>query len=271
MKPQVSVQLYSLRDNLSANYEKTLRAVHAMGFNVVETAGFPGTTFEKAKALFDELKLTSPTCHSGLPIGENKNQIIEQTLALGGKYLFTGCSPKVREDFKSVDAIKAVAEIYNEAALFAAKFGLQVGCHNHDWEMAAINGKPAYKYFLENTTESVLWEADIFWVTFGGISPSDFITEIGKRGKAIHFKDGVIAKKDAFKAETVNGVQVVTSSDKPFRPAGTADVDLMGASAVAKYAEYAVVELDSYDGDIMEAVAQSYTYLTKSGIAVGRV
>ena len=34
--------------------------------------------------------------------------------------------------------------------------------------------------------------------------------------------------------------------------------------------EYAVVELDSYDGNMMKAVQESYTYLTANGIAQGR-
>lgn len=271
MKPEISVQLYSVRDNLTADYEKTLRAIHAMGFNIVETAGFPGTTFEKAKALFKKLNLTSPTCHCRLPIGDDKNKVIEDVLALGGKYLFTGCSPKGKEDFSSIDAIKAVAEVYTNAADFASKYGIQVGCHNHGWEMADVNGKAAYKYFLENTPETVLWEADTFWVAFGGRNPTDFITELGKRGKAVHFKDGLLAKKEVFKADTINGIQVVTSNEKPFKPAGTADVDLQGASAAAKFAEYAVIELDSYDANIMDAIRQSYNYLCKSGIASGRL
>jgi len=33
--------------------------------------------------------------------------------------------------------------------------------------------------------------------------------------------------------------------------------------------EWLIVELDSCEGDMMEAVAQSYRYLTSAGLAVG--
>ncbi|NRA40251.1 MAG: hypothetical protein HRU15_19050, partial [Planctomycetes bacterium] len=59
------------------------------------------------------------------------------------------------------------------------------------------------------------------------------------------------------------------SNDKPFLPAGTGEIDLKGAAEVYEYTEYAVVELDSYNGDMMKAVQESYTWLTSNGIAVG--
>ncbi|MBL6912555.1 MAG: hypothetical protein ISR40_02700, partial [Puniceicoccaceae bacterium] len=58
--------------------------------------------------------------------------------------------------------------------------------------------------------------------------------------------------------------------DPPFLPAGTGDVDLIAASKAAQYAEYIVVELDAYDGDMLRAVEQSYRYLTDNNIALGK-
>jgi sugar phosphate isomerase/epimerase len=259
-----------VRDNATANYEKTIRAIADMGFACVEPAGFPGTTVEQAAKLFKELELSAPTCHCGLPIGENKNQIIETAQAIGIKYLITGCPPAFKTNFESADAIKACAALYVEAANNVAKFGMQVGYHNHDWEMADIDGKPGYRWFLENTPSTVLFEADLFWVSFGGRSVVDIIKELGPRAKALHFKDGRLSNKGVFEAaETASG-KIMVSKDKPFLPAGTGNVDLVSASKVATQTEYVVVELDAYAGDMMQAVKQSYDYLTKTGIAQGR-
>ena len=74
---------------------------------------------------------------------------------------------------------------------------------------------------------------------------------------------------DHFKeAETEDG-KIMVSDAAPFKPAGTAEVDLKGAAGVYDHTEYVVVELDRYDGDMMEAVEQSYQWLTSNGIAVG--
>jgi sugar phosphate isomerase/epimerase len=115
-----------------------------------------------------------------------------------------------------------------------------------------------------------LWEADIFWVTKAGLDPVAFIKEIGPRGKLLHFKDGIISANDSFtEAETEDG-KIMVSNATPFLPAGAGQVNLTGSSKAAKYAEYIAVELDSYAGDMMKAVQQSYTYLTKNGIAKGK-
>jgi len=269
MIPQITVQLYSVREQAAANYEATIRAIAAMGFGCVEPAGFPGSSPAAAAKLFQELGLKAPTCHGPLPLGEKKNQVIEDALLLGHEAIITGCPPEFKANFASADAVKATAALYCEAAANAAEHGLQVGYHNHDWDLINVDGRPGYQIFLENTPETVLWEADIFWVAKAGLDPVAFLKEIGPRGKALHFKDGVISASDTFKeAETEDG-KIMVSDSSPFLPAGTGQVDLQAASKVATFAKYIAVELDSYTGDMMKAVQESYNYLTSTGIARG--
>lgn len=269
MTPEITIQLYSVREQAASDYEGTIRAIAAMGFGCVEPAGFPGTTPEKAARLFAELGLRAPSCHCALPVGAEKNAVIETALLLGHKFLITGCPPRFREHFASADTVKALAGLYCEAAANAAEHGLQVGYHNHDWDLADVGGLPGYRIFLENTPETVLWEADVFWVAKAGLDPVAFLKEIGARGRVLHFKDGVLRSGDTFtEAETGDG-KIMVSESTPFLPAGRGQVDLLAASRAAAHADYIAVELDSYDGDMMEAVRESYNYLTGCGIARG--
>lgn len=270
MSAKISVQLYSVREQAKEDYAKTIRAIADMGFTNVEPAGYPGSSPSLAAKLFKELGLSAPSCHGPLPIGEDKNKIIEEAQMMGHKYIITGCPANFDKDFANIDTVKATAERYTEAAEFAAQYGIQVGYHNHDWDLAETNGVRLYKIFLENTPDTVLWEADLFWVTRAGLSPVDFVKEIGVRGKCIHYKDGIASDQSEFtEADTEDG-KIMISNSTPFTPAGTGDVDLLGASEVAEFVEYGVVELDSYAGDMMSAVRESYTYLTSKGIAKGR-
>ena len=76
--------------------------------------------------------------------------------------------------------------------------------------------------------------------------------------------------KAAFEtAETEDG-KIMVSDSSPFLPAGKGQVDLKAAADAAVHTEVAVVELDSYEGDMMEAVQESYTYLTSNDIATGK-
>jgi sugar phosphate isomerase/epimerase len=269
MLPQITVQLYSVRDLAKKDYSGTIRAIADIGFGCVETAGYPGTTAKDAAKLFQELGLKAPTAHIGLPIGDRKNAIIEEALLMGHKYLITGCPPKFQEHYTSLDGVKAMAELYCEAAENLKPHGLRIGYHNHDWDLAVVEGRRAYQVFLENTPETVLYEADVFWVARAGIDPAAFVREIGARGKALHFKDGIVSQRAAFKeAETESG-KVMVSDGVPFRPAGQGQVDLASAAKAATHAEYLAVELDSYEGDMMQAVRESYRYLTANKIARG--
>ncbi len=270
MTPQITVQLYSVREQAAADYEGTIRAIAAMGFGCVEPAGFPGSSPAQAAKLFQELGLQAPTCHGALPIGETKNQIIEDALLLGHQVIITGCPPEFKANFISADAIKATAELYCEAAANASAQGLQIGYHNHDWDLIEVDGRPGYQIFLENTPDTVLWEADVFWVAKAGLDPVAFLKEIGVRGKALHFKDGMVCGDDVFtEAETADG-KIMVSNSSPFLPAGTGQVDLLAASKAATYAQYIAVELDSYAGNMMKAIEESYNYLTRAGIAHGK-
>jgi sugar phosphate isomerase/epimerase len=270
MGPEISVQLYSVREQAAADYEGTIRAIAEMGFTNVEPAGFPGTTPREAAKVFADLGLKAPSCHGALPVGDDKNRVIEEALLLGHKYVITGCPPNFKENYASADTIKAMVDLYCEAAENAASHGLQVGYHNHDWDLVEVDGKPGYRYFLEGTPETVLWEADLFWVARAGLDPAAFVKEIGPRGKCLHFKDGIVTAEGEFtEAETEDG-KIMVSDSTPFLPAGAGQVELVAASNAAEHVEYAVVELDSYAGDMMKAVQESYTYLTTNGIAQGR-
>jgi sugar phosphate isomerase/epimerase len=268
--PELTVQLYSVRELAKQDYEATIRAIAEIGFPCVEPAGYPGSTPEAASKLFNELGLRAPSCHGALPVGEQKNRVIEEALMMGHEAVITGCPPNFKEDFSSLDRIRALAELYCAAAENAAPHGLKVGYHNHDWDLVEIEGQRGYRLFLENTPETVLWEADIFWVARAGLDPAEFIREIGPRGKFLHFKDGRVSGKEAFQEKETEDGKIMVSNECPFLPAGQGQVDMASAAKAANHAEYLAVELDSYTGDMMEAVAQSYRYLTSNSFATGR-
>lgn len=269
MIPQITVQLYSVRDLAKKDYAGTLRAIADIGFGFVEPAGYPGTTAKEAAKLFQDLGLQAPSAHVGLPVGDRKNAIIEEALLMGHKYLITGCPPKFQEHYTSLDGVKAMAELYCEAAANLAPHGLRVGYHNHDWDLAVVEGRRAHEVFLENTPETVLYEADVFWVSRAGLDPAAFIEQIGARGRVLHFKDGIVANQAAFKEDETESGKVMVSDAIPFRPAGQGQVDLVAAAKSLRHAEYLAVELDSFEGDMMQAVRESYRYLTTKGIARG--
>ena len=215
-----------------------------MGYQCVEPAGFPNFTLEKAVAVFKELGLKAPSCHCGFPVGDNANKILDEAEALGVKYIVSGKGP---DQFKTKDTIKAVADEVNAAAANAAKRGLKVGVHNHWWEAELVDGVPAYQILDGMISKDVVYEIDAYWIKVGGLDPVKVIAGLGKRAPMIHIKDGPCVKGE------------------PMQALGTGKLDIPAIVKAAKDAELLIVELDSVAPNVvmLEAIAQSYTYLSK--------
>lgn len=239
-KKEVSVQLYSVRADLEKNYEGVMRKIAGFGYKFVEPAGFPGYTLEKAAKLYNDLGIKALSMHGTLPVGDDVNMAIETAQALGAEYIVSGKGP---DDFKTMDDIKQVAELFSEASENASKHGIKIGYHNHNWEMDIVEGEPVYRSFMANTPKEVVMEIDTYWVKVGGLDPVEVITEAGERAPLIHMKDGDIDPKT------------------PMKAVGSGKMDFPPIVAAAKSAELLIVELDACDTDMLEAVKNSFDYI----------
>lgn len=241
----IGIQLYSVRDQLSKDYAGTIRAIAKMGYKYVEPAGFPGTTVAEAAKLFKDLGLQAPMMHCGLPVGDGWQETVETAKLLGVRYVVSGAGPG---DFASLEKIRAMSDLWNQAHQNIAPHGLTLGYHNHWWEMDDLQGLPAYKAFYDSLWPQVVAEIDTYWAMVGKREPAAVITDLGQRVKLLHIKDGP-------------GV-----TGKPMTAVGAGTMNFAPVFEAAKHAEYAIVELDECATDMMEAVKQSYDFLKSSGL-----
>ena len=247
----LGLQLYSVRDLLAQDFTGTMRHIAEIGYTGVETAGFPdGVTSADAKQLFDDLGLTVIAAHSGLPIGDNKNAVLETMEALGCRYLV--CAWLSPEDyFSSLAGVERACDLLNAANEAVQNAGLTLLYHNHWFEYQAVEGKLPYQIMLEKLDKTIGFEVDTYWVHTAKQDPVQVVQKLGKRAPLLHIKDGP-AEMD--KAMTAVGDGVLD-----FPP-------IIRESA----AEWLIVELDRCDTDIMQAIAKSYQYLTTKELGHGR-
>jgi len=66
---QISIQLFTLRDQLAIDFEGTIAALHAIGYTRVEHAGFVGRTAAEFKAVLDANEIVSTSGHILIPQG----------------------------------------------------------------------------------------------------------------------------------------------------------------------------------------------------------
>ena len=249
--PELSVQLYTLREQLAEDLPGTLDRLAALGLTRVE----PFRLTDHASALGPALAasgLTAPTAHqhvvgTGISI-DTANEIFATAAALGIGTVF---DPRVdRERFESADAVAAVADDLNAAAAVAAKHGVRVGYHNHAQELEIVHdGTTALELLAGHLDDAVVLEVDTYWAAVGGQDPVALLKRLGERVTAVHVKDGP-ATPDPLDQVAVG------QGELPVR-------DILAAAPQA----LRVVELDDTRGDRFQAVADSVAWLRAEGLA----
>ncbi len=241
MSTPIGLQLYTVREAAEQDYARTMERVAALGYDGVETAGFPGTTPVKAAQLFNDLGLKVAGAHGPLPVGDTRQQALEMMAALGATRLITPwLDPK---HFADVTALQATADLLSQAAAEAKAAGLTFHYHNHWFEPALVEGKPAFAHLLERVSPDVHFELDLYWCQVGGLTPQAAIEMMGERAKLLHVKDGP--------ADSPQSPMVAVGD-------GTLDYRTILASTAA---EWFVVELDHCATDMFTAVERSVKYL----------
>lgn len=258
--PTISVQLYSVHEQLTNDLDATLERLRTIGFTTVEAFDFVQRPAEFAAA-FQRHGLRAATGHAMLAAESNEQLVVlpwEQTFeaarTLGIEYLI---DPFVHpEAWTSRESIAKTADRLNAAAEAAAPFGLKVGYHNHGHELTLkVDDRPGLLVLADLLDPAVAFEVDLYWAHSGGADVAALVSELGSRVKAVHVKDGV-SKADTLALQVPDGQT----------PAGEGIVPLDAALDAAADLEYAVIEFDKVDGDIFAAVKRSFDYLAERGL-----
>ncbi len=253
MPAPIGLQLYSVRDALTNDFEGVIRKVADMGYAGVETAGMFGSSPQDARRLFDELGLKVTSAHSPMPLGDDKTKVLDTIAALGCKYLVVPWLPA--EQFQTPDQIKSVCERLNQANAVARENSLTLLYHNHWWEFtpsAALGGKTPFDLMVDQLDPTVGFEFDLYWTKTGGSDPLKVVTEFGSRAPLLHIKDGPAV------------------TDQPMTAVGDGTLDyksIIGAGEATT--QWLIVELDRCATDMLEAVRKSAAYLTQNGLGRG--
>jgi sugar phosphate isomerase/epimerase len=248
MTKPIAVQLYTVRDALAQDFEGVVRKIASYGYQGVEPFRNSLTTPQAAADLFKSLGLQVPSAHSPLPVGDDQASVLETMRLYGCKYLV--CPSMPREQFKSVEGVKAVCKQLNDANQVARDAGLTLGYHNHWFEYEPCEGTYGYKIMAEHLDPTIVFEIDTYWAKVGGIDPVTAIKELGNRVPLLHVKDGP-----------------ATSTEAPMVAVGEGSMDIPAILKAGTAAEWLVVELDRCATDMVTAVEASYRNL--EGLARG--
>jgi sugar phosphate isomerase/epimerase len=240
---ELSVQLYAVRDSLTADFDGTLERLAGLGFRQVE----PFRMIDFAEQLRTGLSrhgLSAPTTHQQL-IGADLDAVFAAASGLGiGTVIVPSADPA---RWQTESGVIELAEEMSEIGAAATPHGVRVGYHNHHFELESkIDGRHALEVFADELAPEVVLEVDTYWAYAGGADVPALLRRLGGRVTALHIKDG--------DGTLDTSAQVAV---------GSGSIPVRDILAAAPHA-LRVVELDDTTGDMFSAIEASRAYLISS-------
>ena len=265
MSSTPSVQLYTVRDAISADLQGAVARIAEIGFTMVEPYAFVERADEYQRA-FAASGITAPSGHAPVIDSDDPARAFAAAAQLG---IGTVIDPFVpSERWQSADDAARIADRVNELQLKAAAEGLRFGYHNHNWEFSnQVDGRAIYELFVERLSPEVALELDTFWSTVGGADTPELLRRLGDRVQFLHIKDGPIQGAIATSLPSAeSALDVPAELNAAFKsqlPAGSGEAGVAAILAAAPHA-LRVVEFDGYAGDVFEGIAASFAWLAEN-------
>lgn len=187
--PKIAVQLHSVRDDVSADFEGTLKKIASMGFDGVEFAGrygrFKGKPAE-LKSFLKDLGLEISGMHAGLPQlqGETGQKNMEFFHALGATKVIIPHDSRIDSPEHIDDLIADLIEVSRKLE----KLGIQLGYHNHAKEFKLFENGTFWDYLAKKTPDTFILQLDVGWAIYSDIDPVTLLKKYPNRTQTSHFK-----------------------------------------------------------------------------------
>lgn len=189
LMPKISVQLWSVKDEVKADFTGTLKQLAAMGFSGVEFANGFGEFADdpqSIKTVLDSFGLESSGAHLSFEQLNDDNfaQTVKFYQILGVKILIVPWDERAWHP----EGIKEVVTLLNKLSKKLAPLGMKIGFHNHQHEFNAYEGSTYWDYLAKNTVKDVILQQDVGWTTFAGKDPIEYVKRYPQRTLTTHYK-----------------------------------------------------------------------------------
>lgn len=212
----VGLQLWSLRDQVSADLPAALDLVKRHGITEVETAGTGNVSTEEFNKLLQARGLKAISAHIGYDaLVKDLPAAIRTAKILGVQYVMTAWIPH-QGAFTAQNAREAAANFNKWGEAFRSE-GITYGYHPHGYEFVPLegeDGKTAFDIILTETNPNLVsFEMDVFWVFHAGVDPVKLLKQHAGRWSLLHVKDirkGAVTGLSSGHAAPIDNVAVGT-------------------------------------------------------------
>jgi sugar phosphate isomerase/epimerase len=187
--PQVSVQLWSVKDEVSSDFKGTLQKLAAMGFEGVEFAGEFGEFAENPAGLKQflnsvGLEVSGAHVHFDKLNADNFEKTVTFYRDIGTTLLIIPYDERAYDP----NGIELVVNELNTLAQKLAPLGMQIGFHNHAKEFDVYQDSTYWDYIAQSTSDNVVLQLDVGWVAYAGKDPVEYVRRYPGRTLTAHYK-----------------------------------------------------------------------------------
>jgi sugar phosphate isomerase/epimerase len=186
---QISLQLYTVRDETARDMPATLRRISEIGYPAVEFAGFGGLSAEDLRNILDDFGLRASGAHVPFDSWEtDPESVITDMHTLDCAHAIL---PMVPPQYRSDEVeVARLAGSLNRWGELCRQEGVTFSYHNHDFEFAPLGGTTMWDVLVRETDPGLVYlELDLYWVRFGGADPEPLLSDLGDRIPLLHLKD----------------------------------------------------------------------------------
>lgn len=241
----MALQMYTLRNEMDKDFTGTLQKVAELGYEGVELAGYGGLSTKELKKTLDQIELQVASSH--IPLSDLRNdvaRVINDQLELGSSYI---ACPYLSPDERSEEHYIQLIDDLNSIGEKCFHDGITLCYHHHDFELSTLsNGKTALDTILTETNPHwVKAEFDVYWLTYAGEDPVEWLKRYQGRTPLVHLKD------------------MTTDGERFFAELGTGGVDISSILAYGVHSDvdWWIVEQDESRIPPLESVSMSLEYL----------
>lgn len=242
MNCKLGLQLYTFREQLALNFEKTLETVALMGYEGVEFAGLHQQKPEKVRQLLKSLNLKIVSMHCDVLSVDGLQRSLDEAEALNcSKIICPWYPPETFEEEKSIYQLAEKLNFANEEIRYREKKLLY---HNHHFEFRKLKEQYAFDILAKYLDPTIHFELDAYLAVVGGANPIQLLNLYHNRIEMLHLKDGLIFPPN------------------PNLTVGDGNMNYTAIfNALPPLVKWLFVELEDSDMDLFKAVGESAQYI----------
>jgi len=213
----IAVNLYSAREAMAVDLERTLDGIARIGYLHVEMAGYHGRTAQEFKAILDANRLNAVSAHVPLERFESELEIVIAEGRLFG--LEAMVVPWLTPEQRDQAFLRELPIKLNTWGEEVVKAGLWLAWRNHEFEyQIGFDQRTLTRILLADMhPDYVNIEADLLWIAAAGLDPITELREMGPRVRMLHAKDRSPGGAFANVGQGVfNWVEIVATARVPY-------------------------------------------------------